>query len=77
MTTAQLKLRPTCADDVRGADAELVQHLFRFAAARNLADGKPGHRHAFGAHRLRHRIADPAGRVVILHGHNPVARLPR
>ena len=53
-------------DDVRGGDAEALEQLVGLAAARNLADGEALHREAGVGHRLGHRVADAARRVVIL-----------
>ena len=51
-----------------GGDAEPLEQLFGFAAARNLADREAVNREPGVGHRFRHRVANAARRVVIFDG---------
>ena len=55
-------------DDVRRGDAVAIEQLLGLAARGNLANGQPVTVTPAGAERLRHGIAQAAGRIVILDG---------
>ena len=77
--TPQLGLRRALLDgldDVPGRDAVALEQLLGLAAARDLADGEPVDGKAGGDDRLADRVAQAAGRVVILDGDDPAAASP-
>src|SRR5690242_14945275 len=55
-------------DNVAGRDAELVDQLVGLTAARDVADGEPLDDRVGGRQRFAHRVAQPAGRIVVLDG---------
>ena len=62
-------------DDVPGGDAVAIEQFLGLAAAGNLAHGEPAHGEAGWCHRLAHRVAKPARRIVILDGNDSAARV--
>ena len=63
--------------DAGGGDTEPLEKLVGSPAARDPADGEALHYDAVGRHRLAHRIAQTARRVVVLDGDQPVTRPTR
>jgi len=61
-------------DDVSGGNAEALEELLGFSAARDLTDGQAMHREPDVGYRFGHRVADAARRVVIFHRDQPSLR---